>query len=72
MAIVRRQQHEVGFVDLVSQVMAETKADEATAKASILELNFEGRLGIDLDWSVHLLPVDSAAEGQVESQVAVA
>ena len=72
MAIVHRQHHEVGFVDLVSQVMAETRVDEATAKASILELNFEGRLGIDLDWLVHPLPVDCAMEGQVESQAAVA
>jgi hypothetical protein len=38
---------------LTRAVTEEAQVDEATAKASILRLSFEGKLRIDSDWSVH-------------------
>lgn len=62
----------LGFVDLVRRIVAEANVDEATAKASILRLNFEGKVGIDLDWSVHLVPAESQEEAEMASHAAAA
>jgi hypothetical protein len=71
--ILRNHTGDLDFLQLVRLVIAETRADEATAKASILKLNFEGRIGIDLDWSVHLFPVESTTvETEMVSQFVAA
>lgn len=69
LAILQNQEGEMDFVDLVRFVVDKARVDEATAKASILRLNFEGKVGIDLDWSVHLIPVECQ---ELVSQVAAA
>jgi hypothetical protein len=53
LGILRDRESGLDFVDLARAVTAEAEVDEATAKASILRLNFEGKLRIDSDWSVH-------------------
>lgn len=58
LGILQNCASDLDFVDLVRFVMDKARVDEATAKASILRLNFEGKIGIDRDWSVHLVPVE--------------
>jgi hypothetical protein len=53
LGILESREDGLDFVDLARAVTAEAQVDEATAKASILRLSFEGKLRIDLDWSVH-------------------
>jgi hypothetical protein len=71
MGILQDYATALDFIDLVRFVSDKARVDEATAKASILRLNFEGRVGIDLDWSVHLVPVE-CQDAQLVSQVAAA
>jgi hypothetical protein len=59
------------FIDLVRFVSDKAKVDEATAKALILRLNFEGSVGIDVDWSVHLVPAE-CPESRLAVQFAAA
>jgi hypothetical protein len=51
--ILKSRKDGFDFVDLTRAVTEEARVDEATAKASILRLSFEGKLRIDSDWSVH-------------------
>ena len=57
--ILRSREGGIEFVDLVRHVIAKTGVDEATAKASILRLHFEGKARIDSDWSVCLALAES-------------
>jgi hypothetical protein len=72
LGILQNYSSDLDFLRLVRLVIAETGVDEATAKALILRLNFEGKVGIDLDWSVHLVPAESQAEDRVVAQIAAA
>jgi hypothetical protein len=47
--------HPIDFVDLVRLVAAQTGIDEASAKAAILRLLFEGEVSIDSEWSVRIV-----------------
>jgi hypothetical protein len=58
LGILQDYASKLDFVDLVRFVREKASVDEGTAKASILRLSFEGKVGIDLDWSVHLVPVE--------------
>jgi hypothetical protein len=62
LGILRTCQNGMDFVDLVRLVAARAKVDEATAKASILQLNFEGGVRIDSDWLV--CPAESKTDLQ--------
>ncbi|MGA7217253.1 MAG: hypothetical protein WBX38_03005 [Candidatus Sulfotelmatobacter sp.] len=68
--ILEAEDRDPNFLDLVRSIMEKTSVDEATAKASILRLSFEGRVGIALDWSVHLCPVESYSKAQLEAVAA--
>lgn len=66
MSILQTSAADPQFLDLVRLVVAETKIDEATAKASIWRLSSAGEVEVALDWSVHLLPAESVAGSQTE------
>jgi hypothetical protein len=68
--ILETEGRDLNFVDLVRSVMQQGSVDEATAKASILRLNFEGRVGIDLDWSVRLCPAEAYSKAHLEAVAA--
>jgi hypothetical protein len=58
LGILRNGEGGMDFIDLVRRVTAGAQIDEATAKASILRLHFEGKVKIDSEWSVCLVPTE--------------
>jgi len=63
---LQNSERELSFLNLVRLVIAAAGVDEATAKASILQLNSEGKLEIDSNWTVQLSPDESQEEVSVE------
>ena len=54
----------IDFVDLVRLVTAQPGVDEATAKAAILRLLFEGEVSIDSEWSVRIVALKTQDAGE--------
>ena len=63
---LQNSERELSFLNLVRLVIAAAGVDEATAKASILQLNSEGKVEIDSNWAVQLSPDESQEETSVE------
>ena len=70
--ILQNREDGTDFVDLTRLVTAEARVDEATAKASILRLHFEGKARIDSDWCVRVASAESHAALELIPQSAAA
>jgi hypothetical protein len=65
--ILRAKAFGLEFISLARLLIDEAEIDEASAKASILRLNFEGRIRIDPDWVVSLDPVECRVVEECEA-----
>jgi hypothetical protein len=62
LGILQNSEDGMDFAELTRSVSARARVDEASAKASILRLNFEGEIRIDSNWVVTMDPAELPAE----------
>jgi hypothetical protein len=70
--ILQDSAHPIDSIRLVRLIVERAKVDEASAKAAVLRLNFEGKIKIDSDLSVSLDLAECSLELELIPQSAAA